>query len=320
MISSFINYLKWGFKAKHRWVDSELLKPTLSGAAAACRLSLGVACVVFFATWYSSLQNWISSDGPLNVDAARFLILDGVEGSGSAYRISPLYWTESFAVQVSLLLIGTLLSLVLVSGFGGRIVPILVWLTMLCVLQRVSMIQSLGDVLLCSLVPYLAIDNGWLTQRTRVGFADNEERWTTGLTIGLIRWHLLIWLSVSLGVHLSQDMWWNGDAIWNIAANGQSPILWPKLIADQPWLSPLLGNAWLLLQLLTIVCIIVRKLRPLGIAVSICYWLNIYILSGDMFYALVGMAATSAIFYESSFIVDETASVSLEMTRNNQSH
>ncbi len=305
MLRAFVRYLVWLRQSKEAWLDRQFFEPMLTGAAAACRLAIGAACVLFFASWFGSLPNWIGDDGPLNLSTSRFLILDGIEGSGSTFRLSPFYWNESFVTQTIILLAGAISSLVLVTGYGGRIVPLIVWLLMLTILHRLSMIQSQGDLLLCSIVPYLIIDNGWLAVRNRVGFSDNEKRWTTRLMIGLLRWHLLLWLMVSLASHLSQEMWWNGTAIWKLAFNDVSPLFTKSFVSSVGWMSPVLGSCWLILHCAVIITLLFENLRPLCIPVSIFFWLGIYLLNGDMLYAVVGIAATSCVFYESTIIVRE---------------
>jgi hypothetical protein len=274
----------------------------MSGAAATCRLSIGFACLLFFNFWYGNLNAWIGDGGPLNVDVTRFLIGDGLEGTGASFRLSPFYLWDSALVQNAVLFMGTIASLVLMTGFGGRIVPIVVWLLMLCILHRVPMIQSLGEILLSCIVPYLAIDNGWLTQKNRVGFADNRIRWTAGLTVALIRWHLIIWLCVSLASHLSQEMWWSGTAIWKLVLDGQSPLLSAETFANNASLSAIIGNTWLILHVAFIICLSFRSLRPLAIVIGLLFWIGVYVLGGDLLYAIVGIAATSCVFHESGLL------------------
>jgi hypothetical protein len=314
MLARIIKYFNLLASNANHWAEAQFFTPILSGAPAACRLAIGFACLIFFNSWYGSLPNWISIDGPLNADVARLLIVSDVEGTGSDFRLSPLYQDNNAVISTVLLASGTIMSLVLITGYGGRIVPIIVLAIVLMVLHRVSMIQSIGENLLCGILPYLAIDNGWLTLRNRVGFADNRQRWTAGLTIAMIRWHLTIWLCASFAGHLAQDMWWSGNAVWNIASREQSPLFTASFFAERAWLSAALGSCWLILHLAFIVCLIVKPLRPLGIVVGCLFWLGIYLLAGDWLYATIGLAATSCIFYESSMIVRSFAKDSLSQT------
>lgn len=302
MFSSVVHYFKWLVDKSQLWIETQLFAPTLSGAAATCRLSIGFACLLFFNFWYGNLNAWIGEGGPLNVETTRFLIGDGLQGTGAAFRLSPFFVWQSVWLQYAVLLMGTIASLVLMTGWGGRIVPIVVWLLMLCILHRIPMIQSQGEILLSCIVPYLAIDNGWLSQPNRVGFADDKVRWTSGFAVAMIRWHLIIWLSASFAGHLSQDMWSNGTAVWNIVVNQQSPFLSAPAFANSVWLSPLLGNIWLIVHFAFILCLIVRSLRPLAFVFGTLFWLGVYVLGGDPLYAIAGVAATSCIFYESSML------------------
>lgn len=294
------NYLHWLRQRSSDWLDAELFEPQWSGATATCRLCIGFACVLFFSSWYGSIEPWIGENGPLNADLSRFLIGENIESSGANFRISPFFVYDQSVFVIGYLFVATVLSLIMISGFGGRIVPFAVWIMMLALLHRVSVLQSLGEILLSSAVAYLIIDNGWITEPTRVGFADNKQRWTTALAIGLMRWHLILWIFASLCSHLSQTMWWDGTAIWNISVYGQNAFLSPNVLAKYEWLFVMAASGWILLHLVFLITLLFDSLRPLAVVIGTIFWISAYILTNDWMYSVAGFAMLSCVFYNSS--------------------
>ena len=301
-------YLRSIFYIGEQAADDQFLRPQLSGCAATCRLSIGVACVLFFTGWFGNIEKWIGSDGPLPTELTRFFIGQGVEGSGAMFRLSPYYSSPEASTWMMVhMLAGVFASLALISGFGGRWTVLILWGLMLTLLHRVSMLQSQGELLLCSIIPYLFIDTGWLTEPTRVGYADNQLRWSSAAMTGVLRWHLMFWLIATLASHLSQTIWWDGSALWSIAVNEQSPIFSADFVASNSWISPLGSNAWLLLHVAFVATLAIRVLRPLAILIGAVYWLGAIALTGDWMLGLVGMAATSCVFYEATITMKQLA-------------
>ena len=299
-MSNFIRYFLLVRSRFERWADAVAFAPQWSNAAATVRLCLCFACLLIFTAWIGGLPRWIGEGGPLSAEVTRFLIGEGLEDSGAAYRVSPLYATDDATWLNVYLFGGVLTSLVAMSGFGGRwsIALLLAWL--LGLLHRVAPVQSQGEILVSTFLPYLLIDQGWLSQPGRVGFSDDHRRWTVRLSLALMRCHLAIWIAVTLAFHLGQTMWWDGSAPALIARSGSSLLFGPDSFADSPWLAAALANGWLLLQVATLAALCLPRAALAATMLLTLYWLSAWVWTGDWLYAAGGFAVSSCLYFDAS--------------------
>ncbi len=109
-------------------------------------------------------------------------------------------------------------------GIGGRIINLVLFVAALLTVHRLTWATSSVEPLMVASLGYLAIAP---PQR-----AAKVPSWTTGFAIRLIQCHLWIVLAAALAAMLSSNAWWQGEAVWHLAAAGQSIVLNPNWLAD----------------------------------------------------------------------------------------
>lgn len=283
-----------------KWTDAAVFAPQWSNAAATVRLCFCFASLLIFTAWLDSLTRWVGVGGPLTRDVTSFLIGEGLEDSGAAFRVSPLYATDQPVWLNAYLVGGVIASLVAMSGFGGRLSLAVLWLWLLGLLHRVAPIQSHGEILVSTFMPYLLIDQGWLAHPSRVGFSDDQRRWTVRLMLALMRCHLIIWLAMSLAFHLGQSIWWDGTAPEVIASMGNSLLFGPTSFSGSPWFATILANSWLLLHVATIAALCLSRAAVMATILSTIFWLGGWVWTGDWLYAVGGLAVSSCLYFDAS--------------------
>ncbi len=258
------------------------------------RVGLGILAAAYAASWLSDLSTWIAPDGLLNGPLTRFLIGDQVAGTGSASRISLLYWIDSPSFVRLYLMVTIVCSLAMAMGVGGRVMAAFVWGLSLGIVHRVSMLQGPGDLLFTGLLGYLVVDPGKIQACWQVGLHDQRERWTATLAIRLMQCHLVIWLLISLVSHFAEPMWWAGSAAWWLASAQLSPWYDQQSLSDKPYLMNALSHAFLLAHAVTVGLLLVRHGRLLAIVAAGLTSIGIWGLAGDWLYSVAFILCTAA--------------------------
>ena len=299
-MSNLIRYFLVVRSRWESWADRHVFAPHWTNASAAVRLSLSMACLLVFTTWIGDLPVWTAADGPLSREVTGFLIGDGLANSGADFRISPLYYTDRHLWTAGYVLIGVIASLIAMSGLGGRWSAAFLCIWVLGLIHRIAPIQTNGEILVSTFLPYLVIDQGWLAHPSRVGFSDDQRRWTVRLMLTLMRCHLAIWVAVTLAFHLSQNMWWDGSAGSTIASRLEKSLDQPNGLTSQHVLSTVWANIWLLIQIAAIAVLCLPRAAIAATAVLGCYWFCGWLWSGDWLYALAGLAVSSFLYFDAS--------------------
>ena len=303
----FLPYVRRSLRTAEESLTRAALRPQWSSAAATVRLCMAIAVLLVVSGWFGRLDAWAGQDGPLDAETASLLAGNEWDSPNAHFRLSPLYWSIDLLWSNVYLLVCAVAALIMMSGWGARLSVLIGWLLLLGLMHRIAPVQGLGEVLLSTTLPYLLIDSGWVRAPSRVGFADSQRRWTVGLTLFMMRWHLVIWLTVSLLHHAAQSIWWDGTAVWLLASQGHSPLLGGNMLAGTSWPSAILGNLWLGLSLIFPITLAIRRMTPLAVAVSLPYWFGVWALSGDANYAIAGLAVGSCLYFEASLQVKSAA-------------
>lgn len=194
-----------------------------------------LVCIVA-AVWFISQLNahsyWWS---PLGLGAADFSgRLEGfTEGESLArFRWTPLWMTNSFTILAAWCIGGVGLSILGFINFGGRVTRGLLALSILLFTQRLAWGNGLVEPYLVALAGYLAI------ARLSTG-----EDWSHRFASRLIQVHTWLLLSASLASQLAFNVWWQGEAVWWLAASGHSTLLSSSWFEDRLMLVNLLTHS-----------------------------------------------------------------------------
>jgi hypothetical protein len=255
------------------------------------RLACGLIATLHFLAFLIFGSEWLGPNGWLNVEAGRFLIGEGVDGTGSLYRWSILYW---FPQALSMVVgVGLFASIATAAGLGARVSPFLAWFCMSTVHHRAPILTTIHEPLLVAMLAYLTIDPGRLTWTIRPGLASGQARISVNIVLQLIRCHLWIWIAFSLSSMLAIPIWWNGEAGWLLIQENRG---WLHLTEGWQWFAQLLTHAVIAMQAALLFCMIQPMCNWIGRWILYLFLLSVLLLLGDWMYASVLFAASLAVW------------------------
>jgi hypothetical protein len=265
------------------------------------RVVMGAWCCLFTASWFKELPRVIGSGGLFGNEFTRFLIGNGIEGTGSSGRLSILYYVQSDLAVYVYLAATCLVAFLLTLGLGGRIVALINAILILGIAHRIPMLQGPGELLITGMLLYLIIDPGKKSNYLRVGLHDQQLRSSANLMVRLVQAHTLLWLSVGFLSSVAETMWWNGTALWWLAIAERSPVWNAASLSDNPHLVSWLSHAYLGVLGLTIIGLVKRTWRPIGLLAGGLLAILTFLFAGDGWLSLAILTGlTSFIEFESS--------------------
>lgn len=286
MIRHASDYVSSSFRAwQYNWTSFWFAARTASDIAwvrvAACLWS-----IFYIASWFGSLSDLIQSEGLLNPEVTRYLIGDQIDGTGSLGRLSLLYFVDRPWLVNAYLIVSLIVAAIHLVGLGGRLAAALFWLLTIGIVHRVPMMQGPGELLVTGLLIYLVIDSGKLRFPLRMGWADKEVRTTSNFALRCVQVHFLIWCTVALLSSLAEQIWWNGDAVWWLAASSKSPIWSMRDLSESPYFVNFISHSYLLVHGMMIISLLIRGSRAWGIAFGFAMAIFTFAIAGDWLYGL----------------------------------
>ena len=255
------------------------------------RVFVGSIVTIKFLILLLVATEWIGTAGWLNTDATRYLIGDGVEGTGSSYRWSLLYIIPGSGVALAV--IGMAASGSLALGLGSRLSPVIAWAMLGMFHHRAPMLISIADPLMSAMLVYLIIDPGKTTWDLKPGLASGEDRIGVNIARRLIQCHLVIWMVFSLSTMLSFVSWWNGEAAWALL----EPMRSTWKIGDQwQWTGQWLTHCVIALQFAVLASIPATHWRWLGRWMMYLFIACMLLLAKDWMYAAILLVASLTIW------------------------
>ena len=273
------------WKAATKGWDDHWFIPKAPESLALTRVICGLVATLHFASWALDGSQWFGRNGWLNVDAGRFLIGEDVEGTGSFYRWSILYWFPDSIGMVAG--VGLLASLSLIAGIGSRLSPFIVWLCLCTFQHRAPLLALIYEPLLVAFTAYLTMDPGRLAW-FRPGLASGASRVSVNIVAQLIQCHLWIWIAFSLSSMLSQRVWWNGDACGLLIEQGRG---WLTLSDGWRWIGQLMTHGIIASQAAVLFCMHSNSSRWLGRWMLTLFIASVLLLLNDWMYASMLVAA-----------------------------
>jgi hypothetical protein len=237
-----------------------------------------------------SLPNWLSSTGLLDVSLTRDLI--GVKKEwDSIFRPSLLYFLSTkLSIQLYFgALVGT--AGLMALGIGSRWTVAVVYVLFLGICHRMPFLIGPAEYLMCAVLLYLVIDPGKALRPARYGLSDNTNRFSAHLALRLLQVHLWLWMLFALLSQLAAVIWWEGEAVWFLAAQHKA-FLPTALLAKNAILVNFITHGLIFSQATALFCLSKKLTRPIGLAAAMIAWVGIGVVSGDVYYAAVGIVAS----------------------------
>ena len=270
--------------------DDFWFAPQLPESLTLTRMICGFVAAVHFSVWLAQGAMWFGKNGWFNVEAGRFLIGDNIEGTGSVYRWSILYWfPDSSAFFAGC---GLLASCAVIAGVGSRLSPFVVWFCLCTFHHRAPLLAITYEPLLVAFMAYLTIDPGRLTW-LRPGLASGESRMTVNFVVQLMKCHLWIWIAFSLSGMLSHSIWWNGEAGWILLDQQYG---WLNLSDGWKWMAQLLTHATIASQVAILFCMTQSMYHWLGRWMLFIFVASVLLLLNNWMYASLLVAASLVVW------------------------
>ncbi len=263
------------------------------------RVAMGTWCFIFAASWFHELPRLIQNGGLFGKELTRFLIGNGIEGTGSSGRLSLLYVVQSDWAVYVYLTATSLFAILLILGLGGRTIALVNAILVLGISHRIPMLQGPGELLITGMLLYLIVDPGKKNNYLRIGLHDQQLRGTANLAVRLFQAHTLLWLSVCFLSCIAETIWWNGTALWSLAIAERSPVWNAAYLSDQSHLINWLSHAYLGLLGFTIIGLVKRTWRPIGMLAGTGLAILTFLFAGDWLLSLAILASlTSFVDFE----------------------
>jgi hypothetical protein len=277
-------------ESARRW-DRFWFSPRMPQQLDLVRLFGGLVAAILFMNYLATANEWIGPHGWLNAETTRYLIGDGIEGTGSGYRWSLLYGSPGFATLLAV--VGVIASVLLASGIGSRVSPVVAWLTLAMFHHRTPMLVGLSEPLVASLLVYLAIDPGRIEWKWTPGLTEERERISANIALRLVQCHFGIWMAFSWMSMLSFPSWWNGEAGWELLNQRFGT---PKVTDSYQWVGQFLTHLVIGLQLGILASLFSSHWRWLGRWMAYVFVASMLLLTADAMYAAVLLVFTLAVW------------------------
>jgi hypothetical protein len=235
------------------------------------------------------VPQWLSADGWFGLDAGYYLIGDGRPDTGSQYRWSILYLLTNSSAAAAVCVAGFAASVLLFFGIGGRVTPLAAWVCLLMIYHRAPWLMLSAEVLALAGLLYLAIAPGswrWFPKRLRQasdltehgGEKLGQPSVLANVSLRCLQTHWILWLGLSLASMLQQTVWWDGTAVALLSEQGSG---WMGKLSRAGLASQIAGLIVIVLHAASLICLVNRKLRALGVLLTFMLGLAYVLVAGD---------------------------------------
>ncbi|MDA0658190.1 MAG: hypothetical protein O2931_09050 [Planctomycetota bacterium] len=279
---------------------------------AVLRIFTGLAAIDYFVSWAPDLQYWWGQDGILRPEDVRNL-LRFTDEAGQFYGISYLNLLESPWLLNGAHAVAIVVAVCFTLGICTRVASVLLWLELLSYVHRAPMLTTHLDPVLTAVVGYLCLApcgtrwswDAW--RRNRVPVQSDEPvqfdstvttRWTVSSNFAqrLIQVHLTVFYLLFALSKLGGDTWWNGEAMWWLTAQSDSPLLDASGLGRDPIWINVWTHAIVGIELLYPVLIWNRWTRPLIMMAAIVSWTSLALVTGRITFCLLMIGLQVAFF------------------------
>lgn len=271
--------------------DRFWFRPRTPDPLGVIRIVVGVIAFLQFVQVFASGWEWFGADGLFDSATGLHFIGDGVEGTGSEYRLSILYRHPNWITPIAIA--GLAASLCMILGLGARIAPAVAWVALSTLSHRAPLLVATHELLLAAALLYLVIDSGRTQWGLKPAVSSGPPRISSNLVIRLFQCHAFIWIAFSLASMLSFPVWWNGQAAWVLIRDSHG---WLTLPSDWQWVGQCVTHLVLILQAAILFCMLSPSCLWLGRWLLVAFIFSILIMTGDWMYAGILFAYSLAIW------------------------
>lgn len=262
-------------------------RPRTAETLGLLRILVGLTALYVVATFAPDLATFFGPNGLL----PKSMVDNWLETR--AATLSPLWYCASTTELYVALALALIVLALFTAGVLTRVTSVLAWLAVLSFSHRGPLLTQLVEPLLALSTLYLCIGpcgrafsvDAW---RKR-GAEKSPSAADCGCTSATISQRLLqlhtsaIYLLMGLGKLAAGDLWFNGEAVWRLAAKPESRLLdltgW---LHSHPFVYQGWSHAIVLFELVFAVLIWHRLARPLLLGLSVLHWAGLAVLTGDV--------------------------------------
>lgn len=252
---------------------------------------VGVFSLLWIASFTSELVEMFGSDGWITP-----LVVHQTTTDGDPTQPAPGF-SHLFLADSSWFIWGTHVASIVVAGlvsFGVRppVTTPLLLVIVLSYVHRAPMLTSTFETVLCMLLAYLSIAPSGNVSGLRRG--EDEPGWTKNLVTRLIQVHLCGIYALIAASKLGTPAWWTADACWYLLTDTQHRLVALDALTSKTMLLNGVSHIWLAIEVLFPILIWIGKLRPLLLLLVSGLWLGTALLTGQVAYCVLMLAANLA--------------------------
>jgi hypothetical protein len=256
------------------------------------RILSGLAALYYHASQAADLTRWFGPVGLLTSDTVQRL------SGPAAFRFSPLNFTDSPAALWTFQVVGFVILAAFTVGLATRVTNVLALLVVLAYVHRAPMLTGQFEPVLTMVLAYLCLApagaywsvdcrlRGWLN-RARAP----QPSVAANISLRLIQVHLAAFYLLMGLTMLAGQPWWNGEALWLLAARPESRLMDLTFLHQYPYAINLWTHAVVGFELLFGILIWNRTARPLLLGLAVVIWASLALVTGLLaFFAMLLIA------------------------------
>jgi hypothetical protein len=272
---------------------------------AVLRIIVGLIAIAHFLDLGGGLQMWYARDGLLPPSAVEQLL--ELTSGDAEYHPSYLKYFAGTELVVSHA-VAIALAVCFTIGLFTRITGLLTLVALLAYVHRVPQIAGHIEPVLSFVLLYLCLapSGACLSVDGRLFGSANkgllamvtgrcEPSITANVGLRLIQVHLAMFYAMMGLTKLYGDAWWDGEAIWLLMAQTQSRPVDLTGLRRAGQFGEYLLNFWahsvVYFELAFAVLIWTRVGRPVLLALSVVVWLSLMMVTGQLLFGLLMLAA-----------------------------
>ena len=252
--------------------------PTSAGRLAVVRALAGCLGLALAWSWAGDLVVWFGPEGIVSPAV--------LEAWRSPTALSMFDLARSSAAVWTLFLFGVVLLGMLAIGMATPIASPLAACFWASLLHRGPMLVGPADdvlaVILWCLVVGRSGDAFSVDRRlAAAGVAGASPSWRNGLALALLRLHASVIAVAAVVAQLKADVWWNGTAVWWLAARESTRIDLTGLLVRSELVANLLTHAIVLFEIAFAAGVWNRWSRPVVARAGLLGWPLIGLVAGE---------------------------------------